>query len=93
MQPEISEELNESFKSLREESSELMSKIELFTIERREVLDKLDAQQKEELSTKVVDLNEHRTKLQDEINQLIKQSVDSSTPQGSSPAKSAEAAM
>lgn len=40
---EISEELNESLKNLREESSELMSKIELFTIERREVLDKLDA--------------------------------------------------
>lgn len=41
--PEISQELNESLRSLREESSELMSKIELFTIERREVLDKLDA--------------------------------------------------
>lgn len=40
--PQISQELNESLKSLREESSELMSKIELFTIERREVLDKLD---------------------------------------------------
>lgn len=40
--PEISQELNESLKNLREESSELMSKIELFTIERREVLDKLD---------------------------------------------------
>lgn len=135
MQPEISEELNESLKSLREESSELMSKIELFTIERREVLDKLDAvtienqvlvssietlraekvdlehaneclsekvgqneklisdlqQQKEELSTKVVDLNVHRTKLQDEINQLVKQSLDASSPQGS-PTKSAEAA-
>lgn len=41
--PEISQELNESLRSLREESSELMSKIELFTIERREVLDKLEA--------------------------------------------------
>lgn len=41
--PEISQELNESLRNLREESSELMSKIELFTIERREVLDKLDA--------------------------------------------------
>jgi golgin subfamily B member 1 len=40
---EISQELNESLRNLREESSELMSKIELFTIERREVLDKLDA--------------------------------------------------
>lgn len=39
---EISQELNESLRNLREESSELMSKIELFTIERREVLDKLD---------------------------------------------------
>lgn len=40
--PQISQELNESLRNLREESSELMSKIELFTIERREVLDKLD---------------------------------------------------
>lgn len=43
LEPEISQELNESLRNLREESSELMSKIELFTIERREVLDKLDA--------------------------------------------------
>lgn len=41
--PQISQELNDSLRNLREESSELMSKIELFTIERREVLDKLDA--------------------------------------------------
>ncbi|XP_055585722.1 protein lava lamp [Uranotaenia lowii] len=37
------EDLNSSLVKLREESSELMHKIELFTAERREVLDKLEA--------------------------------------------------
>lgn len=132
IQPEISDELNESLRNLREESSELMSKIELFTIERREVLDKLDAvtienqvlvssietlraekvdleheneslkekveqneklisdlqKEKDHLTTKVSDLNDHRSKLQDEINKVVKESLDASTPQGS-PLKSA----
>lgn len=39
----IGDELNDSLIKLREESSELMEKIELFTTERREVMEKLDA--------------------------------------------------
>ena len=118
--PEISQELNESLRSLREESSELMSKIELFTIERREVLDKLDAItienqvlvstiesikeekvalqheneslkeslehaekvlselqiEKDELSKNAAELNAHRSELQDEVNSLVKRSID-----------------
>lgn len=131
---EISQELNESLRNLREESSELMSKIELFTIERREVLDKLDAvtienqvlvssiesireekvalehendslkanqeriekllselqTDKEELSGKVAELNEHRSKLQEEINKLVKEGLEASSPSQGSPTKSAD---
>lgn len=134
--PEISQELNESLKNLREESSELMSKIELFTIERREVLDKLDALTienqvlvssieairdekvalehenellkesvertesylselqtvKEDLTSKVVELNEHRSKLQEEINKLVKEGLETS-PKGSPSKTVAEEAV
>lgn len=129
---EISQELNESLRNLREESSELMSKIELFTIERREVLDKLDAMtienqvlvssiesireekvalehendslkekqvriekllselqtDKKELSGKIYELNEHRSTLQEEINKLVKEGLETSSLLQSSPVKS-----
>ncbi|KAG4080652.1 hypothetical protein HA402_013182 [Bradysia odoriphaga] len=112
----MSADLSESLVKLREESSELMHKIEMFTSERREVLDKVEdlktensnlvqevdvlkvekeqilndfnALQEElktvkesltateaeraELLGNVKDLSENRSKLQDELNSLIK---------------------
>jgi golgin subfamily B member 1 len=75
--PEISQELNESLKSLREESSELMSKIELFTIERREVLDKLDAVtiENQVLVSSIESLREEKVALEHESDSL-KKNVD-----------------
>ena len=74
--PEISQELNESLRSLREESSELMSKIELFTIERREVLDKLDAMTLENqvLVSSIESIREEKVALEHENESLKEKS-------------------
>lgn len=75
--PEISQELNDSLRNLREESSELMSKIELFTIERREVLDKLDALSIENqvLVSSIESLRDEKVALEHE-NEALKEKVE-----------------
>ncbi|CRL04806.1 CLUMA_CG017859, isoform B [Clunio marinus] len=72
--PQISRELNESLRNLREESSELMSKIELFTIERREVLDKLDAMtiENQVLVSSIESIRDEKVALEHENEKLIK---------------------
>ncbi|KAL9886822.1 lava lamp isoform 1-T3 [Glossina fuscipes fuscipes] len=57
-QTDMNPELSESLVKLKEESSELMSKIELFTNERKEVLDKMEH------------LNSENHELQERINKL-----------------------
>ncbi len=71
---EISEELNDSLVKLREESSELMQKIELFTTERREVLEKLERREEENQSLKneIEQLHAEKDSLQSENQGIIK---------------------
>lgn len=66
----MSADLSESLVKLREESSELMHKIEMFTNERREVLDKMEDLKVENLNLihEVDTLKEEKEKLQNQFN-------------------------
>ncbi|XP_023294862.2 protein lava lamp [Lucilia cuprina] len=88
-QTEISPEITESLNKLREESSELMNKIELFTTERREVLEKMELlttenhellqriedlkQEKKDLETKYTQQVENYDELQTKLNNVTKE--------------------
>ncbi|XP_067641042.1 protein lava lamp [Eurosta solidaginis] len=88
-QTELAPELSDSLVKLREESSELMNKIELFTTERREVLERMEhltnenheliqkveeiTREKEELETNVLLANDAKIKLEEHIKELSKE--------------------
>lgn len=68
----MSPDLSESLVKLREESSELMHKIEMFTNERREVLDKMEDLKAENLNLihEVDTLKEEKEKLRNDFNAM-----------------------
>ncbi|XP_013118769.2 protein lava lamp [Stomoxys calcitrans] len=68
-QTEMNPELTESLNQLREESSELISKIELFTNERREVLEKMENLTSEnvELLARIDELKEEKGDLESKL--------------------------
>uniref|UniRef100_W8B665 Protein lava lamp n=1 Tax=Ceratitis capitata TaxID=7213 RepID=W8B665_CERCA len=88
-QTELAPELNDSLVKLREESSELMNKIELFTTERREVLERMEhltaenheliekieelTREKDEMETNVLLSNDEKIKLEERIKELSKE--------------------
>nr|XP_036227667.1 protein lava lamp isoform X2 [Bactrocera oleae] len=88
-QTELAPELSDSLVKLREESSELMNKIELFTTERREVLERMEhltaenheliekieelSREKEEMETNVLLANDAKIKLEERIRELSKE--------------------
>ncbi|KAM7347352.1 lava lamp [Cochliomyia hominivorax] len=65
-QTEINPEITESLNKLREESSELMNKIELFTTERREVLEKMEhlTTENHDLLQRIEDLTQEKQELE-----------------------------
>uniref|UniRef100_A0A1B0G1H1 Uncharacterized protein n=1 Tax=Glossina morsitans morsitans TaxID=37546 RepID=A0A1B0G1H1_GLOMM len=76
-QTDMNPELSESLVKLKEESSELMSKIELFTNERKEVLDKMEHLNSEnhELLERIKKLTEDKKELESKLN-LAKQTEE-----------------
>uniref|UniRef100_A0A1A9W2Y4 Uncharacterized protein n=1 Tax=Glossina brevipalpis TaxID=37001 RepID=A0A1A9W2Y4_9MUSC len=88
-QTDMNPELSESLVKLKEESSELMSKIELFTNERKEVLDKMEnlnaenhellerieklTQDKAELESKLILAKQTETELGNKMQSLTKE--------------------
>ncbi|XP_039961626.1 protein lava lamp [Bactrocera tryoni] len=88
-QTELAPELSDSLVKLREESSELMNKIELFTTERREVLERMEhltaenheliekveelTREKEDMETNVLLANDAKIKLEERIKELSKE--------------------
>uniref|UniRef100_A0A0K8UVR3 Protein lava lamp n=1 Tax=Bactrocera latifrons TaxID=174628 RepID=A0A0K8UVR3_BACLA len=88
-QTEMAPELSDSLVKLREESSELMNKIELFTTERREVLERMEhltaenheliekveelTREKEDMETNVLLANDAKIKLEERIKELSKE--------------------
>ncbi|XP_017481957.1 PREDICTED: protein lava lamp-like [Rhagoletis zephyria] len=88
-QTELAPELSDSLCKLREESSELMNKIELFTTERREVLERMEhltaenhelvqkveelTREKDEMETNVLLANDAKVKLEERVKELSKE--------------------
>ncbi|XP_061387963.1 protein lava lamp [Musca vetustissima] len=77
-QTEMNPELTESLNKLREESSELMSKIELFTNERREVLEKMEhlTCENHELLQRIEELTKEKGDLESKLQSAKKKQDD-----------------
>ncbi|XP_073834339.1 lava lamp [Musca autumnalis] len=77
-QTEMNPEITESLNKLREESSELMSKIELFTNERREVLEKMEhlTCENHELLQRIEELTKDKSELESKLNTATKKQED-----------------
>lgn len=69
---EMGQELSDSLIKLREESSELMHRIELFTTERREVLEKMEilSSENQEYIKRIADLNAEKSVVQESLDKM-----------------------